>query len=187
MKSKDQLRKKFIVLRQKKYFDVSNKKLLKLINFIKKKNKLKKNIFIALYYPSNFELDILKIIGNFKNSKTIFLLPKILDNSVLKFVEWNKFDILTVNKFGIPEPLDNKKKSHLPDIVLVPLLAFDCRRNRLGYGKGFYDRYLHKVKKLNKKIETIGVAFSFQRYKKIPTSNFDFKLNNIFTEKGFIK
>ena len=46
---------------------------------------------------------------------------------------------------------------------------------------------LNKLKKLNKKIETIGVAFSFQKYKKIPTSNFDFKLNNIFTEKGFVK
>ena len=105
----------------------------------------------------------------------------------MKFVEWNKNDILVVNKFGIPEPLDNNKESHLPDIILVPLLAFDFKRNRLGYGKGFYDRYLNKLTKLKKKIETIGVAFSFQKYKKIPTTNFDFKLNNIFTEKGFIK
>ena len=187
MKNKDQLRKKFLALRQKKYFDVSKKKLLKLINFIKKNNKLKKNIFIAIYYPSNYEFDVLKIISNLKNSKAIFLLPKILDNNLLKFVEWNKYDILEVNKFGIPEPFDNNKKSHLPDIILVPLLAFDCKKNRLGYGKGFYDRYLNKLKKLNKKIETIGVAFSFQKCKKIPTSNFDFKLNNIFTEKGFVR
>ena len=187
MKNKDQLRKKFLALRQKKYFDVSKKKLLKLINFIKKNNKLKKNIFIAIYYPSNYEFDVLKITSYLKNSKSIFLLPKILDKNSLKFIEWNKYDILEVNKFGIPEPFDNNKKSHLPDIVLVPLLAFDCKKNRLGYGKGFYDRYLNKLKKLNKKIETIGVAFSFQKCKKIPTSNFDFKLNNIFTEKGFVK
>ena len=186
MKSKDQLRKKFFALRQKKYFNISNKKLLKLINFIKKKNKFKKNIFIALYYPSNYEFDIFKIISSFKNSKPIFLLPKILDNNSMEFVEWNNRDVLAVNKFGIPEPLDNKK-SYLPDIVLVPLLAFDFRKNRLGYGKGFYDRYLRKVTKSNKKIETIGIAFSFQEYKKVPTSNFDFKLNNIFTEKGFLK
>tara|TARA_B100000941_G_C28410792_1_gene503328 strand:- start:350 stop:913 length:564 start_codon:yes stop_codon:yes gene_type:complete len=187
MKTKDQLRKKFLALRQKKYFDVPNKKLFKLIDFIKKKNKYKKNFFIAVYYPSNYEFNVLKIISNFKNSKTIFLLPKILNGNSLKFVEWNKNDILVVNKFGIPEPLDNNKESHLPDIILVPLLAFDFKRNRLGYGKGFYDRYLNKLTKLKKKIETIGVAFSFQKYKKIPTTNFDFKLNNIFTEKGFIK
>ena len=108
-------------------------------------------------------------------------------NTIEEFFEWSKGDILTVNKFGIPEPLDNNKKSYLPDIVLVPLLAFDHKRNRLGYGKGFYDRYLHKLIKLNNKIETIGLAFSFQKYKKIPISRFDFKLNNIFTEKGFIK
>ena len=187
MKTKDQLRKKFLAQRQKKYFDVSNKKLFQLINFIKKKNKLKKNLFIALYYPSNYEFDVLKIISYLKNPKVIFLLPKIFNNHLLKFVEWSKYDILEVNKFGIPEPFDNNKKNHIPDIILVPLLAFDYRKNRLGYGKGFYDRYLNKITKLNKKIETIGVAFSFQKYKKIPTSNFDFKLNNIFTEKGFIK
>ena len=187
MKTKDQLRRKFLALRQKKYFAVSNKKLLKLIQFIKKKNKSKKNIVIAMYYPSNYEFNVLKIQNNLKNSKVIFLLPKILDNNSLKFVEWKKYDILAVNKFGIPEPLDNNKKSYLPDIVLVPLLAFDHKRNRLGYGKGFYDRYLHKLIKLNNRIETIGLAFSFQKYKKIPISRFDFKLNNIFTEKGFIK
>ena len=103
----------------------------------------------------------------------------------MKFIKWKTRDILLVNKFGIPEPI-KKKKIYLPDIVLVPLLAFDNNKNRLGYGKGFYDRYLNNLKKLKKKVEAIGVAFSFQNYKKIPTSKFDFQLNNIFTEKGFL-
>ena len=55
----------------------------------------------------------------------------------MKFVKWNEKDALTVNKFGIPEPLETKKKKHIPDVVLVPLLAFDSYKNRLGYGKGF--------------------------------------------------
>ena len=95
-----------------------------------------------------------------------------------------KKDILLVNKFGIPEPVKSKK-NYLPDIVLVPLLAFDNENNRLGYGGGFYDKYLNKLLRLIHKVETIGVAFSFQKYKKIPTSKFDFQLNYIFTEKGF--
>ena len=70
--------------------------------------------------------------------------------------------------------------------MLVPLLAFDSRMNRLGYGKGFYDRYLNNLVKLGKKFEAIGIAFSFQKYKKIPSSKFDFKLDNVFTEKGFV-
>ena len=57
-------------------------KILKLINYIKKKNKIKKKFFIALYYPSNYEFNILKIISNFKKSKAIFLLPKIQNNNL---------------------------------------------------------------------------------------------------------
>ena len=187
MQNKDQLRKKIINIRKKKYFEVSINKLNKLINYIKKRNKMKKFFFIEIYFPSNYEFNILKLISNFKNSRAIFLLPKILDGNHMKFIEWKENDVLTVNKFGIPEPYEIKKKSQLPDIVLVPLVAFDNYKNRLGYGKGFYDRYLYKLIKLNKKIETIGVAFSFQEHKKLPTSNFDFKLNNIYTEKGFVK
>ena len=97
-----------------------------------------------------------------------------------------KNDILSVNRFGIPEPY-NTQKSFLPDILLVPLLAYDTNKNRLGYGKGFYDKYLNNLIKLNKKTEAIGVAFSFQKYKKLPTSNLDYQLNNIFTEKGFLE
>ena len=69
--------------------------------------------------------------------------------------------------------------------MLVPLLAFDNQKNRLGYGKGYYDRYLNKYLKKNKNILTIGVAFSFQKHNKLPTSNNDVKLNYVLTEKGF--
>ena len=185
MKTKNQLRKKFLSLRKKKYFEVSNKRFDRLANYIKKKIKKIKKPIIALYFPSNYELNILKIMENLKKFKATFLLPKIQNNNLLKFVEWKEKDVLLVNKYGIPEPLKVKKKIYLPDIVLVPLLAFDKNKNRLGYGKGFYDRYLKKLYKLNNEVEAIGIAFSFQKYKKIPASSFDFKLNNVFTEKGF--
>ncbi len=185
MKTKEQLRKKYLAFRKKRYFDVSNDKFNQLINYINRKYYKKKKILIALYYPSNYEIDVLKIFNNLKKTKFKFLLPIILDGDLLKFEEWNKRDILLVNKFGIPEPVKTQN-FFLPDIVLVPLLAFDNKKNRLGYGKGFYDRYLNNLKKLNKKMEAIGVAFSFQNYKKIPSSKYDFKLNSVFTEKGFL-
>ena len=53
---------------------------------------------------------------------------------------------------------------------MVPLLAFDEYKNRLGYGKGFYDKYLNRYLRNNKKIITVGVAFSFQKYHKLPTT-----------------
>ena len=109
MKKKDQLRKKFITLRKRKYFNISNEKFYKLITYIKKKNKTKKNFSIGLYYPSNYEINIFNIIDNFKKTKIRFLLPRIQDNNVLKFFVWKKNDILSVNRFGIPEPYNTQK------------------------------------------------------------------------------
>ena len=177
MKNKHLLRKKFLKLRKKKYFEIPDHKLSLLIKHIKKRIKKKKLLIIALYYPSNFEFNIFKILNYFKKYNIKFLLPIVQDNEK---------DILLVNKFGIPEPVKSQK-NYLPDIVLVPLLAFDNENNRLGYGKGFYDKYLNNLVKINNKVEAIGVAFSFQKYKKIPTSKFDFQLSRIFTEKGFLK
>ena len=91
---------------------------------------------------------------------------------------------MILNKFGIPEPLKSKKK--IPSIILVPLLAFDETKNRVGYGKGFYDKYLNKYLKSKKKILTVGVAFSFQKYNKLPVNDNDFKLDYVITEKGII-
>ena len=114
MITKDQLRKKFLTLRKKKYYEVSSDKFNQLINYIKKKYKFKKKIFIALYYPSNFEINIFQTLNNLKSFKSVLLLPKIQDGNSLEFIEWNTRDILLVNKFGIPEPI-KKQKSHLPD------------------------------------------------------------------------
>ena len=75
-------------------------------------------------------------------------------------------DVLCLNKYGICEPL--KTKILTPNVILVPLLAFDSNKNRLGYGKGFYDKYLNKYLKKNKKIITVGIAFLFQKYHNLP-------------------
>ena len=102
------------------------------------------------------------------------------------FAKWNFLDTLQVNKYGILEPIKNSKKL-VPDISLVPLLAFDKQNYRLGYGKGYYDKYFNKYLNINKSIITIGIAFSFQKYNKLPTSNYDVKLDFILTEKGLSK
>ena len=65
----------------------------------------------------------------------------------------------------------------------LPLVAFDENLNRLGYGGGYYDRYIQKYKK-NKKIITIGLGYSFQKVKKIPLGKNDMKLDFIITEKS---
>jgi 5-formyltetrahydrofolate cyclo-ligase len=104
----------------------------------------------------------------------------------MNFVKWKNLDPLKVNNFGMLDPY-LQGKFLTPDVMLVPLLAFDSQNNRLGYGKGFYDKYLSKFLRNKKKIITIGIAFSFQKYNKLPVSNLDIKLNFILTEKGLKK
>ena len=72
----------------------------------------------------------------------------------------------------------------IPEIMLIPLVAYDKQKNRLGYGGGFYDRYLNRYLRLHKNILTIGIAFSFQKYHKLPLEKNDVKLNYIMNEKG---
>ncbi len=182
MDKKDLIRERFIVKRKKKYFQVSKNLFYPLIKLTKSYNKKKLNI--SLYYPSNFELDVLKILDVPKLKKINFLLPIVEDNNSMNFHKWKKSDILTVNKYGILEPF--KSKILIPNIILVPLVAFDKNKNRIGYGKGFYDRYLYKYIKKYKKIVTVGVAFSFQRHHNLPVNNKDFKLDYIITEKGLL-
>ena len=100
----------------------------------------------------------------------------------MNFFPWEKNNILQINKYGMLEPI--RTKLEVPDVMLVPLLVFDKNKQRLGYGKGYYDRYLNKYLKKFKNILTVGVAFSFQKYHKLPINIKDVKLNYILTEKG---
>ena len=84
------------------------------------------------------------------------------------------------------EPVSSKQ-TLVPDVALIPLLAYDSRNYRLGYGGGDYDKFLNKYLKKNKNIRTLGVAFSFQKYKKLPISKYDVQMQYILTEKGLKK
>ena len=188
MKEKIVIRKKALFNRKKKYFEIDPQFFNPLIKLIRKQKKKNLNI-LSLYYPANHEINVLKFFTlikaiNIKNISTA--LPVTRPNFQMDFVKWKYLDPLEVNEFGMLEP-SFQGKTVVPNFILVPLLAFDDKNNRLGYGKGFYDRFLDKFLKIKKNITTIGVAFSFQKYNKLPVSNFDIKLDYILTEKGFKK
>ena len=182
MQNKDILRKKYFIVRKKKYFDIKPSFFNPLIKLIKQKYS-KKTINVSIYYPASFEANVLKLFEAEIISKLKILLPVLKKNNEMHFHEWEKNNVLQINKFGMLEPV--MPSNHvIPDIMLVPLLAYDNLNNRLGYGGGFYDRYLNKYLKPNNNILTIGIAFSFQKYHKLPVSQEDVKLNYILTEKG---
>ena len=185
MQKKISIRKKISITRKNKYFEVSAQFFNPLIKLLKKQEN-NKITSLSLYYPSNYEVNVLSFFQLIKTIKIKTLLPIIIPNHKMKFIEWQYLDPLKVNEFGMLEP-SLKTKSLVPDVMLVPLLAFDGQNNRLGYGKGFYDKFLNKSLENIKKITTIGVAFSFQKYNKLPVSNLDIKLDYIITEKGLKK
>ena len=185
MQNKELLRKKYFSLRKKKYFDINPSFFKPLLKLIKKKY-LKKSIYLSLYYPSSYEVNVIKLLDIINKKKVKTILPVINDRSSMNFHKWKKGDILHINKYGMLEPNSSSKKI-IPNIMLLPLLAFDNKKNRLGYGGGYYDRYLNKYLKKNKNLLTIGVAFSFQEHNKLPISNNDVKLNYVLTEKGLVQ
>ena len=180
--NKSKIRKKILKIRKKKYLKNFRINFRSILNILKKE-KIKGKI-LGGYYSYNFELDATEILKEFEKRNYQISLPKIKKNFGMNFFEWSFKDPLAINKFGIPEPISNKKK--YPDILLVPMVAFDEKLNRLGYGGGFYDRYINKLRK-KKKILLIGLAFSFQKVKKILTNKHDIKLDYILTEKKLLK
>ena len=112
-------------------------------------------------------------------------LPVIQSTNSMCFKLWIYKEPLYVSKFGILEP-KNSKIEIIPDLILVPLVAFDNRLNRIGYGKGYYDRSLKKINRIKKNSISLGIAYSFQKCRNIPVNKHDFKLDYIFTERGII-
>tara|TARA_Y100001958_G_scaffold157155_1_gene151524 strand:+ start:76 stop:615 length:540 start_codon:yes stop_codon:yes gene_type:complete len=175
---KSVIRKKILKIRKNnktQYSKIEFKNILKILNKINTKNKI-----VGGYYPFNYEIDIIEILEKFEKLNYKISLPRINKNSKMDFLLWSTIEPLSINKYGIPEPTSNKIIN--PSILLIPLVAFDKYNNRIGYGGGYYDRYLMKKKK-NKKIITIGLAYSFQKVKKIPTTKHDIKLDFIITDK----
>ena len=175
---KSVIRKKILKIRKNnktQYSKIEFKNILKILNKINTKNKI-----VGGYSPFNYEIDIIEILEKFEKLNYKISLPRINKNSKMDFLLWSTIEPLSINKYGIPEPTSNKIIN--PSILLIPLVAFDKYNNRIGYGGGYYDRYLMKKKK-NKKIITIGLAYSFQKVKKIPTTKHDIKLDFIITDK----
>ncbi|MBF0279846.1 MAG: 5-formyltetrahydrofolate cyclo-ligase [SAR324 cluster bacterium] len=110
-----------------------------------------------------------------------YLVPQsaILGHSIL-----TTFEQLQTEKFGLREPRSETRQPidlNTIDLVIVPGLAFDRRGGRLGYGKGYYDRFLSQIKPF-----FLALAFQFQVLPSIPQFPYDVPMNAILTEKGFI-
>ncbi len=139
------------------------------IEKIKKLDFYNVDMMIGLYMPINNEIEV-----NLDNKNVCY--PKIIGNNISFF----KPDGFTPGVFNILEPNGEFVDKKLIDLIIVPLLFFDKDNNRVGYGKGYYDRFLSDYKGI-----TIGVGYDFQEVDKIDVKPSDVKLNYII--KGELK
>lgn len=115
---------------------------------------------------------------SFEKNKSV-VVPKIRNGGKLEHIQIQSLSGLKINNWGIPEPV-HKKYLPLPeiDIVIVPMVAGDKKKNRIGYGKGYYDRFLSEIDAFK-----IGLLFDCQLSEiEIPTQSFDVSLDMLITE-----
>ncbi|MDB6096248.1 MAG: 5-formyltetrahydrofolate cyclo-ligase [Francisellaceae bacterium] len=147
---------------------------------------------IAGFYPVNGEVDCLTLLNLAHQLNKNCYLPKIdiLNKNNLCFIEYRPGDPLKKNQFGILEPdLKDRKKilSQDLDLVLMPLVAFDGKGNRLGMGKGYYDYTFSFLlnKPLIKFPKLIGLAYEFQKILRLPNEPWDIPMAGIITESKY--
>ena len=140
---------------------------------------------ILCYVSFSTEVETIPFIKKYllTKSKNI-LVPKMIGNK-LRLFRINSFSDLAPGNFNILEPVNGKEfdaaQLTWEDIILVPGLAFDIAHDRLGYGKGYFDRLLKDTK-----ARKIAIAFELQILTKLPTENHDVKVDRIITEKRII-
>ena len=139
-----------------------------IIEQIKKLEFYNDKLLIASFMPINNEVEI--------KLENKMCYPKVEGNDLVFYIP----ESFKKGYFDILEPIGTKVDKNDIDIIIVPLLYFDKYNNRVGYGKGFYDRYLKDYKGI-----TIGVAYDFQEVDKIDVKPTDVKLDYII--KGVIK
>jgi 5,10-methenyltetrahydrofolate synthetase len=133
----------------------------------------------AIYHALKGELQTSEFIDKWHNKKNI-LLPIVKGDDIV-LQSYMGRDSLKSGAFGILEPTKTPYTTTKPDIIIIPGIAFDKQYNRLGRGKGYYDRFLN-----NLQIPKVGLCFSFQLIDKIPSESFDIKMDYIVTNMGVI-
>lgn len=139
---------------------------------------------VSAYWPIRSEVDPCPLLDELDRRDVALALPRV-DHPFLSFHAWRPGEPLRLMGFGVSEPIEGAP-AVLPDVLLVPLARFDRGLNRIGYGKGHYDRAIAGLAE-RKAILTIGLAFSAQETETIPAESHDKRLDLVITEAEVIR
>ena len=157
------------------------------------------NYIMEKLHPYVREAENIMIFMNMKNEVRItklmklypeksFFIPKITDskNREMKINKYKENE-LVLHKFGYYESSSSDfYNENILDIVIVPAVVFDFEKNRIGFGGGYYDTFLKKVREKNKKVLFVGVCYDFQIVDEVPTESHDVILDSIVSENKVI-
>ena len=148
---------------------------------------------IAFYLANDGEIDLLPLLRRQTGNKT-FYLPLLSESrrpweaTRLLFQPWDPSDkTLTKNRYGIFEPAYTPRKlkaANMLDLVLLPLVGFDQQGNRLGMGKGYYDRTFARRSGSWRQPKLLGIAHACQEVTSLPHAEWDVPLDGVVTDKG---
>jgi 5-formyltetrahydrofolate cyclo-ligase len=137
---------------------------------------------VAGYSPIRSECDPIPLMRSLAAKGAQLALPVIhARDKELSFAEWRQGGQLVAGPFGILQPRSEAMLLE-PDVILVPLVAFDRRCRRIGYGAGYYDRTLAILRK-QKVVIAVGIAFAAQEVEAIPADEHDERLDLVLTER----
>lgn len=182
---KNDLRRYYLNQRSKLSAEAVRKKSKMATDRIIGSERFKNAEIIHSYIPiqNKNELDTLPIINYALTNKKTVVVPKVADDNRLGHYVIESLDDLKTNKWNIPEPVGGTKiEPRRLSLVIVPMVAGDRKKNRIGYGKGYYDRFLIGLKAFK-----IGVLFDCQLSDKyLPVEPFDVPLDRLVTESQII-
>lgn len=139
---------------------------------------------VAGYSPIRSEADIMPLLAALAERGARLSLPAVLDRETIVFRAWEPDEALVDTGWGTVGARADAPALD-PDIILMPLSAFDARGNRIGYGAGHYDRAIDRMRKRGLAPRLIGVAFACQEVPAVPADPHDVALEAILTEEGF--
>ncbi|NHN34247.1 5-formyltetrahydrofolate cyclo-ligase [Paenibacillus agricola] len=158
---------------------------------LESRTKLSRKPTLFTYMPIKSEVDVTPIMEACWSHDFRVLIPKVQPEQKMKLFEIRSYADLEKGKYGISEPISDSPQHvdirHI-DIALVPGLAFDAHLGRLGYGGGYYDRFMQQyVRSGYPKPYIIAGAYDTQIIQEVPMGLFDFRLDELITEARTIR
>ena len=136
---------------------------------------------ISGYSPIHSELDCFIILKALHAARFPFCIPTTTPKgNPLEFRSWNMRTQLEEGPFGT---MHSSEIIVTPEVLLVPLIAFDLKGNRLGYGGGYYDRTIEQLRAKNIELVVIGIGYDNQKLASVPTDSYDQSMDIVVTEK----